>query len=74
MKVMVWQAHSRNCSVFERVVVGAGMDTSEYCPLHHTTNSSIVMVSKEEMRADLDAIILQQTDDTKQHVLLLEML
>ncbi len=32
------------------------------------------MVSKEEMPADLDAIMLQQTDDAKEHVLLLEML
>ncbi len=77
MFVIVSQAHSRNCSVFERVVVGAGMDTSEDCPLHSTTNtinSSIVMVSKEEMPADLDAIMLQQTDDAKEHVVLLEML
>ncbi len=77
MLVMVWQAHSRNCSVFERVVVDAGMDTSEDCPLYSTTNtinSSIVMVSKEEMPADLDDIMLQQTDDAKEHVLLLKML
>ncbi len=77
MLVMVWQAHSRSCSVFERVVVGAGMDTSQDCPLHSTTNtinSSIVMVSKEELPADWDAIMLQQTDDAKEHVLLLEML
>ncbi len=77
MLVMVWQAHSRNCFVFERVVVGAGMDTSEDCPLHSTTNtinSSIVMVSKEEMPADLVTIMLQQTDDAKEQVLLLEML
>ncbi len=77
MLVMVWQAHSTNCSEFERVVVGAGMDISEDCPLNSTTNtcnSSIVMVSKEEMPANLDAIMLQQTDDTKENVLLLEML
>ncbi len=53
------------------------MDTYENCPLHSTTNtinSSIVMVSKEEMTADLDVVMLQQTDDAKEHVLLLEML
>ncbi len=62
MLVMVWQANPRSCSVFESVVVGAGMDTPQDCPLHSTTNtinSSIVMVSKEEMPADLDAIMLQ---------------
>ncbi len=77
MLAMVWQAHSTNCSVFEKVVVGSGMDTSEESPLHSTTNtinSSIVMVSKEEMSADFDAIMLQQTDNAKEHVLLLEML
>ncbi len=75
MLVMAWWAHSTNCSVFERVV-GAGMDTSEDCPLHSTTNtinSSIVMVGKEELPADLNDIMLQQTDDAKKHVLLLEM-
>ncbi len=53
------------------------METSEDCPLLSTTNtinSCIVMVSKEEMPADLDAIMLQQTNDAKEHVLLLEML
>ncbi len=77
MLVMPWQAHSTNCSVFERVVVGAGMDISEDCPLNSTTNtinSSIVMGSKEDMPADLDAIMLKQTDDAKEHVLPLEML
>ncbi len=77
MLIMAWQAHSTNCSVFERVVVGAGMETSEDCPLHSTTNtinSSIVMDSKEEMPADLDGIMLQETDDAKERVLLLEML
>ncbi len=67
---MSWLAYSRNCSVFEREVVGAGMDTSEDCSLHSTTNtinSSIVIVSKEEMPAELDAIMLQQTDDAKEH-------
>ncbi len=39
-----------------------------------TPLSSTVIVSKEEMPADLDAIMLQQTDDAKEHVLLLEML
>ncbi len=55
----------------------AGIDTSEDCPLHNTTNtinSSIVMVSKEDMPADLDVFMLQQTDDAKEHVLLLEIL
>ncbi len=69
--MLVMQAYSTNCFVFERVVVGAGMDTSEDCPLHNTTNTikfSIVMVSKEEMPADLDAIMLQQTDDAKEYV------
>ncbi len=77
MLVMAWQAYSTNCSAFEKVVVGAGMDTSEDCPLHSTTNtinSSIVMVSKEEMPADLDVFMLQQTYDAKEHVPLLEML
>ncbi len=32
------------------------------------------MASKEEMSADFDAIMLQHTDDTKEHILLLEML
>ncbi len=53
------------------------MDTSEDCPLHSTTNTinrSIVMVSKEEMLAYVDAIMLQQTDDGKEHVLLQELL
>ncbi len=68
MLVMAWWAHSTNCSVFEKVVVGAGMNTSEDCPLHSTTNtitSSTVMVSKEEVQADSDAIMLQQIDDAK---------
>ncbi len=39
-----------------------------------STAPFIVMVSKEEMPAGLDAIILQQTNDAKEHVRLLEML
>ncbi len=53
------------------------MEISKDCSLHTTTNtinSSIVIVSKEEMSADLDVIMLQQTDDAKEHVLLLEIL
>ncbi len=38
------------------------------------STAPFVMDSKEEMPADLDAIMLQQTDDAKEHVLLLEML
>ncbi len=73
MLVVVWQAHSRNCSVFERWVL-AWTHLKTVLFIVPSTASSIVMVSKEEMPADLDTIMLQQTDDAKEHVLLLEML